>query len=543
MKEFADLFCLLDQTNKTNEKIALLKHYFLSAPEQDKIWALALFTGRRPKRQINGSLIRKWLIQGVPYPQWLYEESYFVVGDFAETISLLYPDSTGRVNKSLAEWFEFLLSLNQYPEEVVKEKIEHAMQNLGSWEKFVFIKLISGSFRIGVSQNLVIRAISEAFNIENSIVAHRIMGDWTPEAFTFQELIHQERESDTLSRPYPFCLAHSLEGSHEAIGPPDEWQAEWKWDGIRSQLILRAGEIYIWSRGEELVTEKFPELHFIKDCVKDDLVLDGEILAYQNDMAMPFAVIQTRIGRKNLTKNILKDAPIIFMAYDLLEYKNFDFRKKPLSERRFILSKVLDECKLAPHFILSPAIQFSSWEELYTQWVTSRKYLAEGMMLKKHNSTYETGRKRGTWWKWKIDPMSIDGVLVYAQKGHGRRADLYSDYTFAVWEGDTLVPFAKAYSGLTDEELKQVDSFIKKNILEKFGPIRTVRPELVFEIGFEGIQESRRHKSGVALRFPRILKWRTDKKVEDADTLDTLKSILKNYNAGYIEKSQDEIQK
>jgi len=530
LKEFALLFSLLDQTNKTNEKIKILKKYFLAAPEKDKVWALALFMGNKPKKQVNSTLLRNWVIEMTGIPAWLFVESYGVVGDFAETASLLLEETEPEESRSLSDWFEFLKSLSKNTEEEKRQKVLKALSELGSWEKLVFIKLITGGFRIGVSHNLIVRAISENYGIEASVVFHRLMGHWNPETATFSELFLGENHLDDLSRPYPFCLAYALDTKGpETIGNPADWQAEWKWDGIRAQLIWRNGELYIWSRGEDLITEKFPELQQAKEILKDDIVLDGEILAFKNERPMPFGILQTRIGRKNVSKTHLKEAPAAFMIYDLLEYKREDYRNYPLSERRKIIEKLIAENPDQQTFRLSPTVKFDTWESLEKQWHTSREFCAEGLMLKKMDSPYLAGRKKGFWWKWKIAPLSIDGVLVYAQKGKGRRADLYSDYTFAVWDGEKLIPFAKAYSGLTDQEMGQVDYFIKRNVLEKFGPVRTVKPELVFEIGFEGIQESKRHKSGVALRFPRILRWRTDKKVKDADSLETLKEILRNY--------------
>jgi DNA ligase-1 len=395
-------------------------------------------------------------------------------------------------------------------------------------ERMVFIKLMTGGFRIGVSQNLTTKALSELTGIEVPIIAHRLMGKWKPNETTFEQLLSEEQHISQLSRPYPFFLAYAIEDTPHPLGNPQDWQAEWKWDGIRSQIIKRAGELFIWSRGEDLVTDKFPELQSLKRELPDGTVIDGEILPFFEGKIMPFSSLQTRIGRKNLTAKSLKEAPIIVCAYDLLEWEGKDIRTEPLYSRRKLLEQVIDS--LSTEVITySDAITFNGWEELLKIRTHSRENYAEGLMLKRLESTYQVGRKRGDWWKWKIEPLTVDGVLIYAQKGHGRRADLFTDYTFGVWDGETLVPFAKAYSGLTDKEIKQVDTFIRKNTFEKFGPVRTVKPELVFEIAFEGIQVSSRHKSGVAVRFPRILRWRHDKKVEEADTLEQLRALLKAY--------------
>jgi len=354
------------------------------------------------------------------------------------------------------------------------------------------------------------------------------MGNWNPEQTTFEELILQESPDQDISKPYPFCLAHPAEDDITTLGNEKDWSAEWKWDGIRGQVIVRKDKLFVWSRGEELVTEKFPEFHDFTNVIPNGTVLDGEILSYQNGMPLPFGDLQTRIGRKNITKSILEKAPVAFMAYDILEQEGQDMRQKPFSERRQLLEKLSEDVEDTA-FVLSPKVSFSSWQGLAKTRELSREHFAEGLMLKRKDSLYHVGRKRGDWWKWKVDPLSVDGVLIYAQKGHGRRAGLFTDYTFGVWHEDELVVFAKAYSGLTDAEFREVDAFIKKNTLEKFGPVRTVKAELVFEIGFEGIRASNRHKSGVALRFPRILRWRKDKKKEEADSLEMLNELVEKY--------------
>ncbi|MBL4675525.1 MAG: ATP-dependent DNA ligase [Mucilaginibacter sp.] len=546
MKAFANLFLALDETNKTNEKVKVLKDYFTSVPDTDKMHMLALFTGRRPKRQINATLIRTWAIEASNIPQWLFEESYHVVGDLAETMSLLMPASESSSSKSLTEWIAEINNLADKNEEEKKLWLMESWAMLDSQERFVFNKLLTGSFRIGVLQNLVVKALADVTGIEAPALTHRIMGKWMPEDYTYEQLVQEQTASDDISRPYPFFLAYpiqetsekqkSAEDLHLALGDASEWQAEWKWDGIRAQMIKRDGEIFIWSRGEDLATEKFPELHpFLYD-LPDGTVLDGEILSFSNGKPLPFNVLQTRIGRKNLTKKILAESPVATIVYDCLEYGREDIRHKTQSERRQVLEKLQSQTSDPETFRISSLIQFDTWQQLETQREQSRAMIAEGIMLKRKSATYQVGRRRGDWWKWKIDPLSVDAVMVYAQKGHGRRADLYTDYTFAVWDGDKLVPFAKAYSGLTDAEINKVDYFVKRNTLEKFGPVRTVKPELVFEIGFEGINKSSRHKSGIALRFPRILRWRHDKPKEEADTLESLKALLE---IGYEDETPD----
>jgi DNA ligase-1 len=536
MKAFAQLFLSLDETNKTNEKVKVLKHYFNSVPDTDKMHMLALFAGRKPKRQINSTLVRKWAIEASNIPAWLFEESYHVVGDLAETMALLMPMHSGNSNKTLTEWIAEINALGDKSESEKKLWLIEAWAVLDSSERFVFNKLLTGSFRVGVSQNLVIKALSEISGIDPPALTHRIMGSWMPETYSYTQLMQEQGAVDDISRPYPFFLAYPIQETSEkqksadelkiSLGDETGWQAEWKWDGIRSQMIKRDGQIFIWSRGEDLATDKFPELHPFLQALPDGTVLDGELLSFKNGLPMPFNVLQTRIGRKNLNKKILEESPVAIIAYDCLEYKGEDIRYKTQAERRLILEELQSATPYPNLFNISALIPFKSWEELSTIRERSRAMIAEGIMLKRKSAAYQVGRKRGDWWKWKIDPLSVDAVMIYAQKGHGRRADLYTDYTFAVWDGDKLVPFAKAYSGLTDQEINKVDYFIKRNTIEKFGPVRTVKPELVFEIGFEGINKSTRHKSGIALRFPRILRWRHDKPKEEADTLESLKALL-----------------
>ncbi|MEO5910995.1 MAG: ATP-dependent DNA ligase [Pelobium sp.] len=536
MKVFAKLFLSLDETNKTNEKVKVIKEYLLSVADEDKINMLALFTGRKPKRPINSTQLKEWALALSQIPDWLFRESYDVVGDLAETLSLLLPEPKHQQDRTLSSWIEEIKTIKTLSDNEKKEWLITSLDQMERQEKFVFLKLLTGSFRVGVSQNLVVKAISEIANLDTATITHRIMGNWEPEAFSYQNLTAEDDGTSDISRPYPFFLAYPIQETSEiqktveelqnTLGSANEWQAEFKWDGIRAQLIKREGEIFIWSRGEELATDKFPELHPFITALPDGTVLDGEILAFKDNLPLPFNILQTRIGRKTLSKKLLADNPVAFIAYDVMEFGEEDIRLKSQEQRRKILETLQHSSTYQNIFRISEIIEADNWKLLAQERERSRELMAEGLMLKRKSASYQVGRKRGDWWKWKVDPLSVDAVMIYAQKGHGRRADLYTDYTFAVWDGDKLVPFAKAYSGLTDKEIRQVDYFIKRNTLERFGPVRTVKPELVFEIGFEGINKSSRHKSGVALRFPRILRWRTDKKKEEADTLKSLMLLL-----------------
>lgn len=528
MQHFSQLISTLAQSTKTNEKLEALSRYFATADEKDKPWVLALFSGRRPKRVVNSAQMRQWSMELTGLPEWLFNECYHTVGDLAETIALLLPPpATKAGSQPLHYWLDSLLRLDKASEEEKGTFVRNAWDQMEYRERFVFNKLITGGFRIGVSQSTIVNALAKTYNIIPATVSHLISGNWDPQQITMAALLNEESSTIDDSKPYPFFLAYALEGGPETLGDPEEWQAEWKWDGIRGQVIKRNGQLFIWSRGEELITEKFPEITALLDFLPDGCAIDGEILAYDlaADHPLPFQALQTRIGRKNLTKKQLQEAPVIFHCYDLLEFDKQDLRLLPLQDRRALLEKLVNTVR-QPALKLSPALAFTAWDELTLLREQSRNNGSEGLMLKKLSSVYQTGRRRGDWWKWKIDPYTVDAVMIYAQKGHGRRSNLYTDYTFAVKDGDKLVPFAKAYSGLTDKEIAEVDNWVKRNSLEKFGPVRTVKAELVFEIAFEGIGLSTRHKSGIAVRFPRIHRWRKDKPVEEINTIEDLKKLV-----------------
>src|SRR5688572_4209033 len=530
MKEFASLITKLGTSTKTSEKLESLSHFFATADNADKVWVIALFSGRRPKRMISSGFLSLWCMELADLPAWLFEECYHTVGDLAETIALLLPvtNTNAGPGKSLSYYIHSFIRMEKAEEAVKKDFVISSWMTMTKDERFVFNKLLTGNFRIGVSQKMIVNALAKTVQLEPAIIAHRISGNWDPSATSFEELLSEQASTIDFSKPYPFYLAYALDTDVKELGPENEWQAEWKWDGIRGQLIKRNNEIFVWSRGEELMTDKFPEYHSLRNLLADGIALDGEIIPSIDKKPLPFALLQTRIGRKNVTKKHLQDAPIAFFCYDILEFEGNDIREWSLDKRRTLLEDLVTRID-HPVLLLSPVINFSSWEQLAAIRESSREMGSEGIMLKRRSSTYQVGRKVGDWWKWKIDPLVIDAVMIYAQKGHGRRSNLYTDYTFAVKDGDKLVSFAKAYSGLTDKEFGEVDAFVKRNSLEKFGPVRTVKPELVFEIAFEGIAASKRHKSGVALRFPRINRWRKDKKPDEINTLEDLKKMLEVY--------------
>lgn len=526
MKHFAELISTLESTNKTNAKIDAMVHYLNTAPENDKLWFLALFTGKRPKRPVNTNLLKQWALEIIQLPEWLFLESYSSVGDLGETLSLILPPPENDIQKSLSQWMTELIHLKDQTDEEKKRYVTESWNGLDYTERFIFNKLIGGSFRIGVSKKLLITALSKYSDIDSSQLMHSIMGKWNVEEMNFDDLITGTNINPDNSKPYPFCLAYPLEKETQELGKPEEWQAEYKWDGIRGQLIKRNTEIFIWSRGEELVTPQFPELVTALEHIPGNFVLDGEILAVNDDEVLNFNELQKRLNRKTITPKMLREIPVKVFVYDILEFNDEDLREKPLSERRKILENLIETYPVE-HIKISGSVPFKNWDDLIAIRENSRENNSEGLMLKQKNSHYHSGRKKGDWWKWKVDALTIDAVLIYAQKGSGRRSGYYTDYTFAVKKDDQLVTIAKAYSGLTDKEIMEVSRFVTKNSLEKFGPVRTVKPELVFEIAFEGIGFSNRHKSGVALRFPRIVRWRRDKKADEIDDIEEVKKLIK----------------
>jgi ATP-dependent DNA ligase len=524
VKAFAELYTALDETTKTNRKVAALKRYLETAQPADAAWAVHFLIGRRPKRLLESRKLAQWALDEAGIPEWLFGECYQAVGDFAELIALLLPPAAASSDLPLRYWVEErLLPLRDADDEKQRASLTAAWREMDEQQRFAWNKLITGEFRVGVSANLVIRAVAEATGATPERTAHRLMGDWQPTAEFWQGLLTPESREADLSRPYPFCLAHPLEGKVEGLGDIQEWQVEWKWDGIRAQIIRRQNQTFIWSRGEELMTDRFPELIALGALLPDGIVIDGEIMPWKDGAPLPFAQMQRRIGRKVLGPKILADVPVVLVGFDLLELGGEDVRERPLEWRRAALERTAPP---GSALVLSQIVHADSWESLTELRQESRQRKVEGFMLKRLGSPYRVGRRRGDWWKWKIEPYSVDAVLIYAQHGNGRRAALFTDYTFGIWDDGKLVPFAKAYSGLSDEEIRQVDSFVRDHTVDRFGPVHVVKPELVFELAFEGIQESSRHRSGIAVRFPRMARWRHDKKPEDADTIETIRGLL-----------------
>ncbi len=534
MKAFAALYQRLDRSTATLDKRAALVDYFRMARPHDAAWALYLLSGGKvggARRRIASSTeLRAWISEASGLPPWLVNDSYDQVGDLAETLTLLLDDPTQpAADRPLAGWIEqHLLSVANQPEDVRRAAVMAGWRALPAGERFVFNKLLTGALRVGVSQRLVQQALAELSGLDIARIAQRMLGDWVPSPGLLSTLLSAEELPQDRQQPYPFFLASPLEAAPDSLGPVQDWVLEWKWDGIRLQLLKRQGEVALWSRGEERLDGRFPEIEQAAAGLPDGTVIDGELLGWRDADAppLPFTALQTRIQRRKPGPKTLRDTPVRVLAYDLLERDGQDLRAQPLRQRRHQLAAVLDALQ-DPRIVLSPLVAASSWEQAAAQRAEARERGVEGVMLKRENSPYQSGRRRGDWWKWKIEPLTIDAVLIYAQAGHGRRSTLYTDYTFAVWDGDRLVPVAKAYSGLDDKEILALDRWIRAHTLERFGPVRSVPGEQVFELGFEAVNRSSRHKSGIAVRFPRILRWRHDKPAREADTLAQLQALAR----------------
>jgi DNA ligase-1 len=527
MKRFAALYDAVDRTTSTNAKVAAMVQYFQSAPPEDAAWAVFFLTGRRLKRLVPYAAIRDWTLAATGIDEWLLHECYAVVGDGAETAALVLDQVAVQEHDdtSLAEWMQSrILPLRELNPAGQQLQVAGWWTTLDRLQRFMLLKILTGELRVGVSQPLVVRALAQAAVLPATTVAARIMGEWTPTGDWFTGLLSHERTDEDQSRPYPFFLASPLDGPVELLGPPGDWIVEWKWDGIRAQLVRRRDTVHLWSRGEELITRRFPEIAAAATRLPEGTVLDGEVLAFRDDRPMPFSALQRRIGRQKQVAQMARAVPVVFMTYDLLEHEGRDIRERPLEERRRMLESLIEGHGGVMR--TSTIVSAGSWDELATLRAESRALGVEGLMLKRRSSPYGVGRRRGDWWKWKIDPYTIDAVLIYAQPGSGRRASLLTDYTFGVWDAGELVPIAKAYSGLSNDEIGEMDKWIRRHTHERFGPVRHVEPVQVFELGFDAIARSTRHRSGIAVRFPRMLRWRKDKTPEEADTLDAVRKLL-----------------
>jgi DNA ligase 1 len=529
MREFAKLYYRMDATTKSSEKIEAICDYLKSVSADDAAWGIAILSGHKLRRVAPNKLLRRWVTERAGIPEWLFEETYSWVGDLAETLSAVLPLNSAVTHGSLTDWMDHLQALRSLDEPELMQRLDELIPNTAQEDRFVLMKLFTGTLRVGAAKGLLIKAVSRSYGISVDTVAHRLMGEWVPSKDFFHRLVDSETSDSDISRPFPFALASALDSTLQELGSIDEYQAEWKWDGIRAQLIRRHGLSFLWSRGEERLDGRYPEIESEIDGLPEDCVLDGELLGWKDERPLPFSSLQKRINRKSVGKKLLAEVPVCFMAFDILEYRGDDLRKDSLRDRRAkLLSLFHSESPSNLHAIRCAEVHTAaSWSDLESIKNSATLNSVEGLMLKRLDSGYPTGRTRGPWWKWKVDPLTIDAVMIYAQRGHGRRAALYTDYTFALWEQGQLVPFAKAYSGLTDQEIREVDRFVRSNTVETFGPVRSVRPHLVMELAFENVQHSSRHKCGLAVRFPRIVRWRHDKTPVDANQLNDLKQLVR----------------
>jgi DNA ligase-1 len=534
MKRFIQLIEEMADTTKTNTKVEYLTKYFAEIDKGSAIWAIFFLFGKRIKRGVNYNLLTEIALEMVDIPEWLFFECLTAVGDRSEALSLLIelPETQSKIEHNLQYWVEKrFIPLQKMTHDQQKKAIKEFWSECNRKEIFVINKLISGGFygRIGVSKGIVLRALEKFSEVPQNTLQYRLMGNWEPTINFYDSLISTDTTDADLSQPYPFFLASPLLDSLESLGNLKDWIFEHKWDGIRSQTIVRNKKIFIWSRGEEIVTESFPEIVVDLQKLPNGTVIDGELLAYHNNEPLAFSVLQRRIGRigKNISKKILSEAPVRLMAYDLLEFEGKDIRETPISERRRLLVNLLKNIKT--NILFSKELEAKTWDEVQILRENARKFQAEGLVIKRKDSSYQSGRKRGDWWKFKVDPLSLDVVMVYVQAGSGKRANFFTDYTFAVWSSDKseLIPIGKSYRGLTDDEIKELDAWIRKNTNEKFGPVRSVKPEQIFELGFDNVLENKRVKAGISVRFPRIIKWRRDKTIEEINTIDDAKELLK----------------
>lgn len=525
MKAFGDLYRSLDSTNRIVHKIGLLVNYFRDCTPADAAWAIHFLAGRRLKLGIRRTDLKVWATQAAGIPSWLFDESYHAVGDLAETINLVVPVGKGNDENGLAWWVEErLMMLVGATAAQQRALMMDCWDRLDLHGRFVWNKLVTGAFRVGVSRGLVTRAVAEALSAPLARVEERLMGAWVPGPDLLAYLGNTGSTVDP-ALPRPFFLASPLQEKVTELGQPEEWQAEWKWDGIRCQVVCRGRRAYLWSRGAELVTDQFPEIAFQLERLSHDFIIDGEIVARRDGLILPFHQLQKRLGRSTVSTRMLREIPVALIVYDLLEHAGTDIRDWPLENRRGQLDELVRPI-IGDHLMISPIVE-GDWDVLACKRSQAGQHSAEGLVLKRKSSPYRSGRVRGDWWKWKVDPHVIDAVLVQSRRGSGRRAGLFTDHTFAVWKDGVLVPVASAYSGLNDAEMKELNVIIRNSGLEQFGPVRTVKPEHVFELAFEGVSRSSRHRSGLALRFPRINRWRRDKTAAEADQLSDVEAMIR----------------
>lgn len=524
MRKFAALFRALDQSSRGADSLSALLRYLKSTDDPDRLWAIALLTNKRPKTVLKINVIRNWAIESAALPMWLFEASQELVGDITEAIAYMLPQASEKAPKSLSWWMDEILGLKGMTELEQKKMVQRAWTLLSSEERIMYNKLLTGNFKMRISQTLITQALSGITGKTTTALSYRLTRDWNPRGMNFKQVFLDDVSGELISEPFPFYLAYGLDRKLEELGPIKDWLIERKWDGLRGQIIIRENQIFVWSRTQELITDKCPEYKVLLGVLPDGTVLDGTMLAFKDDRPLAYPFLQKRLNRSALTKKQIAELPLVFVAHDLLEYGGKDIRAKPLSERKALLEQLLQENEPSEILLLSDQIEVDHWSGLDELRASSRAAYCDGLLIKHKNSTYKAGRIEGDWWKWKVDPMSIHAVLTYAQRDQG--GGPYTKFTFGVWEGDQLVTFAKCAAGLSTEELAELNVFIKNNTLERFGPVRSVKADLVFEISFEGIIVSSRHKSGLSIQHPLIKHWCKNISAKEANSLSDLKALL-----------------
>ena len=527
MRQFAALIRKLELSSRQNEKVLVLSAYFQEAAEKDRVWAIALLSQRRPSRTMTLRQMKKWALEFSGIPEWLFEESYQIVGDLAETIALILPPPTGQAEQGLSHWIETITELKGRASEAQKALVFKSWEVLDKAERFQFNKLVTGSFRVSVSQRLMTRALSLATGMPETVLAHRISGGWDPESTAFQDLVREQSPTEEAGRPYPFQRIHPLEEGPNVLGETSGYLIDWKWEGIRCQLIRRSSNSFIWSEKGELITGAFPAIASALDNFPEGLVLDGEIVIMQDAGVGPASGIEKRLGMKKPGPKALRELPAAFIAFDILEREGTDLRDRPLLERKQQLLDLAGQVDATGEVILfSDPLPVNDWADVAGFRAEARNMRADGLLIKKRELPYRSGDVEGPWLHWKPEAHTINALLIYATRGQGGSTRQYTDLSFAVWAGDQLVPFTRTIEGLPEEDMAELSSWIRENTVERFGPVRSVRAEQVFEIAFEGIEPSSRHRSGLILRSPRILRWCRGLTPDRAGKLSSLKKLL-----------------
>jgi len=518
MRLFGQLLQACLQEPKTLQKISLLSDYFNEESPENMPMALHFLMGENMGRFCSGRQLREWAAQLLGLPDWLVDESYEALGDNSETISLLFPNKPSSLAHDLKAVCERIQQLKSEPIDVKKDWIIDVWSKSSRDDIYTFNKLLGGGIRIGASKKNVLKALSRTVHLDVDILEQRLLGTWEPTKIAYDALVNPDDIAGKGTCPYPFFLASPIQDVDATLMPFSDWQIEPKWDGIRAQLVHRQEGTQLWSRGNDLISDQFPD---ILDSASELPygVYDGEVLAWGADGPQPFADLQKRLNRKKVTRQLLASIPCIMMLYDCLEFEGVDVREQALHER---CKKIRD---LRPPFYTSNPLTLNGVSALNDYVKNARNNRVEGVIIKRLSSAYKSGRVRGDWWKLKVDPLLLDVVIMYAQKGKGIRSGLFTDYTFGVWDNNQLVPIGKAYSGLTNDEIKQVHQILNNHLTDRFGPVRGVSPCVVLEVAFDSIQESPRHKSGLALRFPRINRLRLDKPVEEANSLEDARAL------------------